>query len=29
VPIRQATNPNGGPSGSLWYDFTTGEVCYN
>ena len=33
-PIRGAPNPNDGPStpvalGTLWYDVTTGEVCYH
>ena len=28
-PLRQATNPAGGVSGSLWYNPETGEICYN
>ena len=28
-PIRQATNPNGGPVGSLWWNSGTSEVCRN
>jgi hypothetical protein len=28
-PIRGATNPAGGAANFLWYDATSGEICYH